>query len=140
MPELKFETGLVTYDLNGKASVTFNPTDSNFVSRLFSTFDELDKKQDEYKAEINAAGDTVQVFEIAHRRDTEMRGMIDEAFGQPVCDALFGTMNVYAMADGLPVWANLILTVMDEVDASLAKEQQLTSSRLQKYTAKYKRK
>ena len=45
---LSFDTGLVTFDLNGKASVTFNPTDSAFVERLFNTFDELDKKQDAY--------------------------------------------------------------------------------------------
>ena len=34
MKELNFDTGLVTYDLNGKVEVTFNPSDSNFVERL----------------------------------------------------------------------------------------------------------
>lgn len=44
MKELSFETGLVTYDLNGLVQVTFNPTDSAFVERLFNAFDALDKK------------------------------------------------------------------------------------------------
>ena len=33
MPELKFENGLVTYNLNGACEVSFNPTDSAFVER-----------------------------------------------------------------------------------------------------------
>lgn len=138
MKELKFDTGLVAYDLNGAAQVTFNPTDSAFVERLFNTFDVLDKKQDAYKAEVEKAAGNREIFDIARRRDGEMRAMIDEALGQPVCDALFGGMNVYAMADGLPVWSNLMLAIMDEIDTSFAREQKATNPRIQKYTAKYK--
>lgn len=140
MPELRFETGLVEYDLNGSTKVTFNPTDSVFVERLFNAFDELDKKQEIYKAEVEAAKGNREIFDVARRRDEEMRAMIDELFGQPVCEALFGGMNVYAMADGLPVWANLMLCVMDEVDTSFAREQKQTNGRIAKYTAKYHKK
>ena len=137
MKELSFATGLVTYDLNGAAQVTFNPTDSAFVERLFNTFDALDKKQEAYKAEVEKVADKREIFDSARRRDAEMRSMIDETMGQPVCEALFGGMNVYAMADGLPVWANLLLAVMDEVDTSFAREQKAANPRIQKYTAKY---
>ena len=68
-----------------------------------------------------------------------MRAMIDETLGASVCDALFGGMNVYAMADGLPVWCNLLLAVMDEIDTSFAKEQKRMNPRIAKYTAKYHR-
>lgn len=135
---LQFDTGLVTFDLNGKASVTFNPTDSAFVERLFNTFDELDKKQDAYKAEVEKAQKR-EVFDIARKRDAEMRDMIDNALGASVCDALFGDMNVYAMANGLPVWANLLLAIMDEIDTSFARETKLTDARIRKYSAKYKK-
>lgn len=137
MPDIKFSTGLVTYSINGACDVSFNPTDSAFVERLFSTFYELDKKQDEYKAEIDELTDKKQIFEIARARDTEMRRMVDGVFDAPVCDALFGKMNVYAMADGLPVWCNLMLSVMDEIDTSFAREQKQTNARIAKYTAKY---
>ncbi len=114
MAEIRFETGLVSYNLNDVCEVSFNPTDSAFVERLFHTFDTLDRKQDAYKAEIENVSDRRKIFDIARERDAEMRGMIDEALGAPVCDALFGGMNVYAMADGLPVWCNLMLAVMDD--------------------------
>ena len=52
MKELNFDSGLVTYSLNGKCEVSFNPTDSNFVERLYSAFEDLDKKQESYKAQI----------------------------------------------------------------------------------------
>ena len=137
MPELKFENGLVTYNLNGACEVSFNPTDSAFVERLFNTFDRLDKKQEAYKADIDKIADKKEIFEIARKRDAEMRAMIDETLGTPVCDALFGSMNVYALADGLPVWCNLMLAVMGEIDTTFAREQKKTNPRIAKYTAKY---
>lgn len=136
---LSFATGLVTFDINGKTTVTFNPTDSAFVERLFNTFDELDKKQEAYKAEVEKAQKR-EIFDIARKRDAEMREMIDNALDAPVCDAVFGGMNVYALADGLPVWANLLLAIMDEIDTSFARETKLTDSRIRKYSEKYKRK
>lgn len=139
MAEIRFETGLVSYNLNDVCEVSFNPTDSAFVERLFHTFDTLDRKQDAYKAEIENVSDRRKIFDIARERDAEMRGMIDEALGAPVCDALFGGMNVYAMADGLPVWCNLMLAVMDEIDTSFAREQKRMNPRIAKYTAKYHR-
>lgn len=139
MKELNFSTGLETYTLNGDVHVSFNPTDSAFVERLFNTFDSLDKKQEAYKDEIDRAGDKREIFNIARRRDSEMRGMIDEVFGEPICERLFGNMNVYALGDGLPAWCNLMLTMMDEIDTTFAREQKATNPRLKKYLDKYKK-
>ena len=135
--ELNFDTGLVSFSVNGKRDISFNPTDSNFVERLFNTFDVLDKKQDSYKEEIEKMSDKREVFEVARRRDVEMRDMIDGVFCDSICADIFGDMNVYAMADGLPVWCNFLMAVMDQVDTTFAKEQKATNPRIQKYTAKY---
>ena len=86
MKELVFDTGLVTFSLNGKCEVTFNPTDSDFVKRLFDAFDTLDKKNDSYKAEIEKIADKKQIFEIARQRDREMREIIDAVFESPVSE------------------------------------------------------
>ena len=139
MSELHFENGLVTYTLNGACEVKFNPTDSEFVERLFSAFDTLDKKQDAYKSEVERLADKREVFRVARERDREMREIIDGVLGEGVSNKLFGTMNVYAIADGLPVWCNLMLAVLDEIDTSFAREQKRTNARVAKYTAKYHR-
>lgn len=137
MKELSFDTGLVTFNLNGVVELSFNPTDASFVERIYNAFDVLDKKQDEYKAEAEKANGKREIFDVARKWDEEMRRMIDEALGAEVCAPLFGHMNVYAMADGLPVWANLMLSILDQVDSSFASENGKTSARISKYTKKY---
>lgn len=137
MKDLNFDSGVVTYSLNGKCEVSFNPTDSNFVERIYTAFNDLDKKQDEYKNRIEKMADKKEIFEFARERDAEMRTIIDGVFDTPVCDAVFGGMNIYAMASGLPAWVNLMLAVMDECDTTFAREQKATNPRIAKYTAKW---
>lgn len=136
MQELSISTGLVTYKVNGGCEVTINPTDVAFVEKLYSVFEELDRKQEDYKAEINAA-EKREVFNIANRMDTELREMVNGAFGIDICSAVFGNMSVCAMADGLPLWANLLLGFMDVVDDTFISEQKKTSARITKYSSKY---
>lgn len=137
MAELNFATGVVTFSVNGVHDISFNPTDSAFVERLFDAFDLLDKKQDAYKAEVERTANSREVFDTARKMDGEMREIIDGVLGDGTSAAVFGGMNVYALADGLPVWCNLLMAVMDEVDTTFAREQKATNPRIQKYTAKY---
>lgn len=137
MKELNFNTGTTTFSINGMCEVSFNPTDSAFVERLFNAFDILDKKQEFYKDEVSKMADKREIFAFARERDAEMRDIIDGVFGASISGAVFGSMNVYAMADGLPVWCNFMLAVMDEIDTTFAREQKAMNPRIQKYTTKY---
>lgn len=138
--ELKFDTGLVTYSLNGACEVHFNPTDGNFVRKLYGVFDELDKEQESYRSAIKELTEPTEIFDFINNKDKEMRKILDGLFDIPICEAVFGNLNVYAMANGFPIWANLLLSVMDTIDSSFVKEQKLTSTRISKYTAKYTKK
>ena len=140
MADIRFETGVVSFNLNDAVSVEFNPTDSVFVEKIYNTFEELDGKQSAYKAEVERCADKKEIFKIARRRDQEMRDMIDELFGKPVCSALFGSMNIYALADGLPVWCNLMLAVIDQIDTTFSREQRQTNAKIKKYTDKWNKK
>lgn len=139
MKEIVFNTGVVEYNLNGKCSVCFNPTDTVFVKRIYDVFNALDEVQEKYKAAIEKMADKTEIFSISRKMDAEMRGMIDDVLGAGVCDAVFGELNVYAMADGLPIWVNLLLALMDELDTAVAREQKATNPRIAKYTKKYHR-
>lgn len=140
MNTLNFSTGIVTYQLIGQCEVLFNPTDAAFVEKLFSAFDSLDRMQEENKEKMKASEDIRDTFKIARKMDAEMRGIIDAVFNCPVCDAVFHEMNVYALADGLPVWSNLLLSVIDEIDDAMTQEQKKTNPRLAKYLDKYQKK
>ena len=139
MADIIFDSGLVEYNLNGRCKVVFNPTDMAFIERVFEVFDTLDEKQESYRTAIDSK-DGKEVFDIARRMNEEMRELIDGVFDTDVSSALFGEMSVYAVANGLPVWANLLLAVMDEMDSAFAREKKLTNPRIQKYTQKYRRK
>lgn len=136
--QLVFDDGLVEFDVNGKAKIVLNPTDSVFVEKLYAAFESLDVKQDAYKSRIEKVGDKKEIFGIAREMDAEMRAVIDGVFG-PVSTAVFGDMNTYAMAGGLPIWCNFMLAVMDEIDTTFAREQKATNPRISKYTSKYHR-
>ena len=120
--ELSFANGVQEYTVHGVKGdviIRFNPTDGAFIQRLYNAFDTLDKKQDKYVDEVQKCGDRVEIFNIADRRDKEMREIIDGLFEEPVCDSIFGSM--------------------DETDSAFAREQKATNPRIQKYTAKYRR-
>ena len=135
---IQFSTGAVEYDING-VKVMLNPTDLAFVERVFNTFDEMDKMQEEYQARIEKAGeDTTAVFGIFHELEDKMRGMVNDVFDNgDMCTQIFGRVSVLAMSDGLPLWANLMLALIDEMDVAFAREKKATNPRIKKYTAKY---
>lgn len=139
MPELIINDGRVSYSLNGKAEIKFNPTDSAFVEKLFNAFNKLDDMQKNYQTQAESLNDNKEIFNFAREKDIEMRAIIDDSLGTPVCDAVFGDMNIYALADGLPLWCNLLLSLMDEVDEGFIREQKASNPRIEKYTKKYEK-
>lgn len=141
MADISFGKGDVIYTINGgEATVVFNPTDMSFIERVFATFDELDAKQEHYSTEIDKAKDNAAVFKIAREMDENMRSLIDTAFESEVCAPVFGKTSVYALADGLPLWVNFMLAVIDEMDSAFVREKKATNPRIQKYTQKYNKK
>lgn len=138
MNTLNFDTGVVKHSINGKYEVEFNPTDVLFAERLWRAFEHLEQKQDSKRKALENAT-TAESFDLARKWDAEMREVIDDVFGGPLCASVFGDTSLYAVANGLPLWANLMLAVMDEMDASIIREKKATDPRIQKYTKKYHR-
>lgn len=136
--ELEIDDGLICLSINGKSETVFNPTDFGFIERLFHVIDVLDSKQAALEARIKSS-QPKDIFKIARECDSEMREMLDGVMGAGTSAAQFGDMNVYAYAEGFPVWANLLLAVLDRCETEMVTQQQLTHPRLEKYTAKYKK-
>lgn len=138
MADIRFDSGVQSFDINGAVSVEFSPTDSDFAQKIYNIFEQLDEKQKSYSEKVKEASETKAVFEIANQFDAEIRAMIDGLFGKPVCEALFKT-NVMALADGLPVWCNLMLAVIEKMDVGFAEEKLKTNPRIAKYTNRWKK-
>ena len=141
MRELKFSDGLEEYSLNGRVTVRFNPTDASFLEKLTALFSALDALQEEVSS-LQAGipeDDDSAVLALARDLDGRMRTLLDGFFGEPVCEALFGSMNLFASAGGLPVWANLLLALSEEVETAMQGELTAREARIAKYTEKYKK-
>lgn len=138
MKELQFDTGLVTYQVNGSCEITFNPGDIGFVKRLFDLFEKLSGRQDIAEKEAGEDVDGRELFDLTEQWDAEMRGDIDGLFGEGVSKALFPQVSVFALAGGFPLWANFLMAVIDEIDGNLAQEEQKARARVDKYMKKYK--
>ena len=133
MAELNFQTSRKTYTVNGGAEISFDPADIGFAHRLYTLMDKLKKEW-----EMPAPEET-DVFEFSAQRDKQARQEIDKAFGSPVCDKVFGDVNVFSPAGGMPVCFNFLVAVIDEVDAASAREIK-TSARTEEYLRRYQEK
>lgn len=141
MDTIQFSTGEKEYKVTEKCSVFFNPTDSAFVEEIYAAFEELDKKQEDRKA---ADIPENEVFDYGRKIDREMCEVIDELFGDGTAASLFANrrgkrMSCYSLSDGLPLWANFMLSVIETIEEEIPEEQKKANPRLAKYTAKYKK-
>ena len=144
MKDIVLDLGLEEYQLsdkNGKvrAVVEFNPTDMYFVERLSNVFERMEGLQDKYKGQIEAAKDGVSAFNVARKIDADMHKIVDDLFGEKgITEKIYGKMSLYALgANQIPVWANLLLPIMDEVDGAVKAAQKESSPKLQEYLNKY---
>ena len=139
MKSLSFTDGLEEYRLNDRITVRFNPTDMGFLERLSSAFEKLDAIQEEVRASRETITDEREVFPLARELDARMRGILNELFDAEICTPLFGSMNLFASSGGLPVWANLMLAITEEINSAMEQELSQREERIAKYVAKYQK-
>lgn len=135
--EITVDTGIREFSLGGKVSVWFNPSDVAFAERIFEAFKTLEDKQNEYTTRLNNIGEDPEIFSFGREVDAEMRERVNSIFGKDVVTPLIGDCNIYALAGGLPIWANLLTAVLDVMDETVQAEAKKSKQRVEKYTKKY---
>ena len=152
MDTLRIETGLkeiqiADEDGNVACTVRLNPTDMYFAEKLLDTMADIGDLYTDYvnkSKEIDEIEDSdksnIQFIELGRTADTQIREKINGLFGQDICTPLVGSMRIYAMANGFPVWANIVFAFIDLFDENLTKEKKKQNPRIEKYTKKYSRK
>lgn len=138
MKEIILDSGKKSYSING-CEISFNPTDIHFMEGLYNVLDALDSMAEERKRETSSVSNAKEIFELSRRYDKEMRDRLDNAVGGPVSEAVAGDMNIYALSDGLPIFANIILAIMDEMDTGIADQAERGNPRLEALLSKYKK-
>ena len=144
MESLNISNGIITYKVNGDAEISFNPADAGFLVRLKGAMDMLQQISDMYakKIESLAEDDYAAMFEIATKKDKEQREIVNTVFGTDVCTPVFKLMYIDSPSqDGLPLWAELILAVLDKCgETNIEALNKRGNAKLDKYLKKYKSK
>ncbi len=142
MKSLNIGIGVEEYSLNDRVTVSFNPTDMAFTERLTKAFEELEALQEKARDLVAAidGDDPRPLFQDLRAIDKDMRQAVDRLFEQEVSDALFQGVRLYAASEGLPVWNNLLLALVDEIDAAYRREKKAMDERIRKYTERYEKK
>lgn len=138
MNTLNFSTGVKTFSVNdGAVEISYNPTDPIFCERVFDVFSSLVEQYESGKGKTFDSNK--DFFDYARKRDQEVHEAIDGLFGESVSAGLFDGVSSYAMADGLPLWCNALLAVIDTIPEDLSKQIKATKPRVEKYLKKYHR-
>jgi hypothetical protein len=138
---LTFDSGVRDLELSdGKdraVVVRFNPYDVMFIATVMDAAEKLDAVQQELTA-FN--GETWrEIYEACVDADKKMREILDGIFNVPICEALFSGQSVHAIGNGFPAWVNLLVAILDNMDAGLEAEKTKAQTRIRKYSGKYKK-
>lgn len=138
MSQLNVATGLVTYTINGNCEISFNPADADFAGRVVGAFEKINDIC--RKTKLDPERSVPEFMTTTSKLDTEIRQEIDLLFGEPVCEKVFGRTNVISLANGLPIWANFLMAIIDEMDRAITAEKKQASPRAKHYIDKYEKK
>lgn len=135
MGDLSYGAGKRAYTLNGGETIHFDPCDSEFANKVVVAIRNCHNIQNNFHKEPFA--DLDEQLACIQKMNADIRAEIDKAFGEPVCDkACYGSSPI-AISDGLPVWMNFLMAVIDEVDANMPEGEKRTRVRIQQYMDKY---
>ena len=143
---IKFETGVREFNINGAVTVSFCPTDMNFVETVFDVLEDIDRFHTEYQEKAEKISEnpdekaaSEEMFDLSRDADNTIREKINGLFGKDICTPTIGHGSILSPAGGLPIWANIIFMLIDLFDDELVKEKEKTNPRIKKYTEKYKK-
>lgn len=139
MKELIIDTGLRQYKLAEDCIVEFNPTDSEFASKLFDVYAQLEEMQKGFKARLEKETDSKEIMDMGKEFNAQIKTVLNGIFDRDICTPICGDVSVYALTDGMPIWAKILLVILDEMNDAFTEEQKKQKTQIEKYTKKYHR-
>ena len=99
MRELNFDSGIVEYRVNGKATLSFNRSDPNLYNRMQELYGKLAAIDSDLKKEKDAAEDGLALVKLFSAYDKRIKAELSFVFGeQNDFDAIFEGQNVLSIA------------------------------------------
>lgn len=136
MSSISVGESLKEYDINGYP-VKFDPTSRGFIKRFLAMLENISERYDvEEKAGLPE--NTAELFELLDAREEFVRSEIDKVFGAGASAGIFPG-DPLAKSGGLPLWLNLWLDILDELDNEVCNMESAGNEKLKLYMNKYKK-
>lgn len=135
MSEIKFDTGLKSFTVNGNTTVEFNPADAAFAHRLYTVIDTLQNMENNMP-DPNPEN-YEDIWKAVGTRENAITKEIDGLFGAGKSTEIFGNVSPLALSGGVPLWLNFLLAVMDEMSDEIKEQEKQVDIRLQNLKTKY---
>ncbi len=103
------------YNINGKFDIIFEPDNPEYVKRLCASLTTLDELQGTIDAVCGKETDHQKIHEVSSTCEAKMREIIDAILGAGCCQTLYGGTVVWALSDRRPLWANLMLSLFEQL-------------------------
>lgn len=135
MGNLSYGAGKREYTLNGGAVIHFDPCDSEFANKIVLAIRNCNEIQKQFPKE--AFEDLEEQLACIQSLNNQIRQELDKAFDEPVAEKACCGSSPCAVADGLPVWMNFLMAVIDEIDANMPEGEKRSRERVQQYVERY---
>ena len=135
MGALNYTAGKREYTLPNGALIHFDPCDAEFANKVILAVRNCQKIQSSFPKE--PMGDLDEQLSFIQKMNADIRQEIDTAFGEPVAEKACCGSSPSAISDGLPVWMNFLMAVIDEIDANMPEGEKRSRARVQQYMDKY---
>ena len=135
MGALNYTAGKREYTLPGGGVIYFDPCDSEFANKIILAIrncQEIHKRfPDHVMTDLDAQLLCIQQI------NNDIRKEIDNVFGDQIADKACCGSSPISISDGLPVWLNFLMAVIDEIDANMPEGEKRSRARVQQYVDKY---
>ena len=146
MNNIRIDSGKKRYTINGnpEETIEFNPSDPAILTRFNTALGKISNIEKELDLAIDAEEGSDEYLkaqaEALGKIDGFVREQIDYIFDGRIADIVFKNTSSTSTADGVPYFERLINALYPIVEKDVQEEQKKQKQRLQKYTAKYKKK
>lgn len=100
----------MTYTINERCTIEFDPLSRDFAERLAATYSEMEA--------IHKSGDCNIIVQ-----NKAFRAKIDDLFGEHISDQIFGDHNIFLTSGGTPLWFNFMNAIIQTVDWEITAEE-----------------
>lgn len=128
--KLIFDDGIVAFEVNGKETLRFNPSDPNVYKRFKDVADQVVDMESDYTEKVKAAADGLAVIDLMAEYDRVVKERLSYVFGADNdFDRILGGVNLMAIGqNGERIVTNVFAALKPILEAGVQEHRKSAAS------------